>query len=60
VSSPGTIVFGWGDSATVARFFEAGMESVSSPVHWDCSCMRPSIDVGDRRVVDHGWIQALE
>lgn len=56
----GTIVFGWGDSATLARFFSAGMESVASPVHWDCSCRRPTIDLDDRRVVDNGWIQPLD
>jgi hypothetical protein len=55
----GTIVFGWGDSATLARFFGAGMESVASPVHWDCSCQRPTIHIGDRCVVENGWIQDL-
>ena len=52
----GTIVFGWGDSATLARFFGVGMESVASPVHWDCSSMRPTIDIGGRRVVEDGWV----
>jgi hypothetical protein len=55
----GTLVFGWGDSATLARFFGAEMESVASPVHWDCSTLRPTIDIGDRRVVEDGWVQDL-
>jgi hypothetical protein len=56
----GTIVFGWGDSSTLMRLFDAGMEGVASPVHWDCSSMRPTIDVGDRRVVEDGWVQGLD
>ena len=55
----GTIVFGWGDSETMTRFFGAGMESVASPVHWDCSSQRPTVDIGDRRVVEDGWVQDL-
>jgi hypothetical protein len=56
----GTIVFGWGDSSTQARLFGAGFEGVESPVHWDCSSRRPTVEIDGRRVVEHGWVQDVE
>jgi hypothetical protein len=55
----GTVVFGWGDSSIVARLFRLPIESIASPVHWDCSVVRPTIDIDDRRVVERGSVQSL-
>jgi leucyl aminopeptidase (aminopeptidase T) len=56
----GTITFGWGDNSALFSLMHSDEPTVTSPVHWDCMILRPTLQLDDRVVIERGVMPPLE